>query len=220
LIATGVAYRRLNVPGVEALTGRGVYYGAALADGQNVSGRDVYLVGGANSAGQAAVYLARFARQVTVLVRADRLEKSMLHYLIEQIRAIANIRVQLNSEVVSASGEDHLESITVADRVAASEQRLPADFLFVFIGAHPHTDWVGDSIARDERGFILSGPELLRDGVVPRWALERQPLPLETSLPGVFVAGDVRRSSMKRVASAVGEGAMAVYLVHQYLETL
>jgi thioredoxin reductase (NADPH) len=220
LIATGVAYRRLNAPGIEALTGRGVYYGAALAEAQNVTGQDVYLVGGANSAGQAAVYLARFARQVTLVVRADRLEKGMSHYLIEQLRALRNVRVQLSSEVVAGFGEEHLEALTIADRSAGTEERVSADFLFVFIGAYPHTEWVADAIARDERGFILAGAELLRDGASPRWTLEREPLPLETSLPGVFVAGDVRRSSMKRVASAVGEGAMAVYLMHQYLETL
>jgi thioredoxin reductase (NADPH) len=220
VIATGVAYRRLDVPGLERLTGRGVYYGAALAEAQSVSGQDVYLVGGANSAGQAAVYFARFARQVTILVRADRLEKSMSTYLVDQIRAVPNIRVQLNSEVVAASGEDHLEGITIADRTSGSERQVAADFLSIFIGAYPHTDWLGEAIARDERGFIVSGPELLRDGVSPRWLLEREPLLLETSLPGVFVAGDVRRSSMKRVASAVGEGAMAVHLVHQYLDTL
>jgi thioredoxin reductase (NADPH) len=182
--------------------------------------RDVYLIGGANSAGQAAVYFARFARRVTLLVRADRLEKSMSHYLIAQIQAIPNIRVELNSEVVAAAGEDHLEAITIANRAAGSDKQLGADFLFVFIGAYPHTDWVGEAIARDDRGFIVSGPDLVRDGASPSWALEREPLALETSLPGVFVAGDVRRSSMKRVASAVGEGAMAVYLVHQYLGTL
>jgi thioredoxin reductase (NADPH) len=144
----------------------------------------------------------------------------MSHYLIEQIRAIPNIRVQLNSEVVAASGEEHLEAIMIADRATRSEHELAADLLFIFIGAHPHTDWAGEAIARDNRGFILSGQELRHDGAARRWPLEREPLPLETSVPGVFVAGDVRRSSMKRVASAVGEGAMAVYLVHQYLETL
>jgi thioredoxin reductase (NADPH) len=220
VISTGVAYRRLDAPGVEQLTGRGVYYGAALAEAQSLSGQDVYLVGGANSAGQAAVYFARFARQVTLLVRADRLEKSMSAYLIDQIRAVPNIRVQLNSEVVAACGEDHLEGLTIGNRATGSEEQVPADFLSIFIGAYPHTEWLTDVIARDERGFIVSGPELLRDGSSPRWPLEREPLPLETSLPGVFVAGDVRRSSMKRVASAVGEGAMAVYLVHQYLGTL
>jgi thioredoxin reductase (NADPH) len=220
LIATGVAYRQLTAPGMEKLTGRGVYYGATLAEAPHVAGEDVYLVGGANSAGQAAVYLARFAHEVTLLVRADRLEKGMSQYLIDQVRAIPNVRVQLNSEVVAVTGEGHLEAITIGDRAVGSEREVLAHFLFIFIGAYPHTDWLGEAVARDERGFILSGPELRRDGVSARWALEREPLPLETSLPGVFVAGDVRRSSMKRVASAVGEGAMAVYLVHQYLEAL
>jgi thioredoxin reductase (NADPH) len=220
VIATGVAYRRLSAPGLDRLTGRGVYYGAALAEASNVSGQDVYLVGGANSAGQAAVYFARFARQLTLIVRADRLEKSMSSYLIDQIRAIPNIRVRPGSEVVAASGEDHLETITIADSITGCQEQVTANFLSIFIGAYPHTDWLADAIARDDRGFIVSGVDLLRDGIFPRWPLEREPLPLETSLPGVFVAGDVRRSSMKRVASAVGEGAMAVYLVHQYLGTL
>ena len=158
LIATGVAYRRLTAPGMENQTGRGVYYGAALAEAATVSGQNVYLVGGANSAGQAAVYLARFAAQVTMLVRADRLEKGMSQYLIDQIRATPNIRVQLNSEVVAADGEEHLQALRIADRAAGSEVQVPADFLFVFIGARPHTDWAGAAIARDDRGFILSGP--------------------------------------------------------------
>jgi thioredoxin reductase (NADPH) len=220
LVATGVAYRRLNAPGVERLSGRGVYYGAALAEAQNTSGQDVYLVGGANSAGQAAVYLARYARHVTLVVRADRLEKGMSQYLVDQLRALPNVSVRLNSEVVEAFGDEHLEALSIADRADGTQQRVDADFLFVFIGAYPNTDWMGETIARDNRGFILSGAELLSDGTAPRWTLEREPFLLETSLPGVFVAGDVRRSSMKRVASAVGEGAMAVYLVHQYLGTL
>jgi len=224
LIATGVDYRRLMADGIERLTGRGVYYGATygatLSEAQGVSSKDVHLVGGANSAGQAAVYFARFARQVTLLVRADGLEKSMSHYLIAQVNDTPNVRVELNSEVVAVSGEEHLEGLVIADRRGQSEQRVDADFLFIFIGAFPHTDWLGDAIARDDRGFILSGPELARGGMSPRWMLEREPLPLETSLPGVFVAGDVRKASMKRVASAVGEGAMAVHLIHQYLKTL
>jgi thioredoxin reductase (NADPH) len=220
IVATGVEYRRLGAPGIERLTGRGVYYGAALAESQSVSDQEVYIVGGANSAGQAAVHFARYARQVTLIVRADRLEKSMSQYLVDQLRAKPNIRVLLESEVVAACGEEHLEALTIVNRAEGSETQMPADFLFVFIGAYPHTAWLGESIARDDRGFVLSGLDLLRDGASPRWSLEREPMLLETSLPGVFVAGDVRRASMKRVASAVGEGAMGVYLVHQYLETL
>jgi thioredoxin reductase (NADPH) len=220
LIATGVAYSRLDASGVDRLTGRGVYYGAAFAEAQNATGQDVYLVGGANSAGQAAVYLARFASRVTLIVRADRLEKGMSTYLIDQCRELPNLKVRLTAEVVAVSGKEHLETITIADRETGLEEQVPADLMFVFIGAHPNSDWVGEAIARDERGFIISGADLLRDGVSVRWPLEREPWPLETSVPGVFVAGDVRRSSMKRVASAVGEGAMAVSLVHQYLGTL
>jgi thioredoxin reductase (NADPH) len=220
LIATGVNYRRLSADGVERLTGKGIYYGAALSEAQGVTDHDVYLIGGANSAGQAAVYFSRFARSVTLLVRADRLEKGMSQYLIAQIREIPSITVALNSELVAAHGQDHLESLTIADRAAHSERQVAADYLFVFIGAYPHTDWLGDAIARDERGFVLSGADLPRDGAATRWSLEREPMLLETSVPGVFVAGDVRSASMKRVASAVGEGAMAVHLVHRYLDTL
>jgi thioredoxin reductase (NADPH) len=220
IVATGVDYRRLEAPGIDKLTGRGVYYGAALAEAQSVSDQDVYLVGGANSAGQAALHFAGYARQVNLVVRADRLEKSMSQYLVDRINEHPIIRVLVNSEVVEACGDEHLECLTIADRLGGSEKQVSADFLFVFIGAHPHTEWLGASIARDDRGFILSGHDLSREGVSPRWPLEREPLLLETSLPGVFVAGDVRRSSMKRVASAVGDGAMAVYLVHQYLEAL
>ena len=182
--------------------------------------QDVYIIGGANSAGQAAVYFSRFARGVTLLVRADRLEKSMSHYLIEQINAIPTIHVRVRSEVVAVGGDTHLETITIADRAADREEIVVANFLFVFIGAYPHTEWIGAAVARDAQGFILSGPDLLRGADHPRWTANREPYLLETSLPGVFVAGDARRSSMKRVASAVGEGAIAVHLVHQYLDKL
>ena len=220
LIATGVLYRRLDAPGFEEFEGRGVYYGAGVAEAQRLRGQDVYIVGGANSAGQAAVYFSRFARSVTLVVRADRLEKSMSHYLIEQIRAIPTIQVRLRSEVVAAGGSTHLETITIADRDTERDAVVPANFLFVLIGAYPHTEWIGDAIARDAQGFILSGAELLRAGDHPKWTAEREPYLLETSLLGVFVAGDARRSSMKRVASAVGEGAIAVHLVHQYLDKM
>ncbi|MGH2505344.1 MAG: NAD(P)/FAD-dependent oxidoreductase, partial [Ktedonobacterales bacterium] len=220
LIATGVSYRRLDAPGFNQLVGRGIFYGASVAEARGTVDQDVYIVGGANSAGQAAVYFSRFAHSVTLLVRADRLEKGMSHYLIEQIRSIPTIHAQLRSEVVATEGSAHLESITIADRGTGTETVTPANFLFVLIGAYPHTDWIGQSIARDTLGFILSGADLLRGGVEPRWTAEREPYLLETSLPGVFVAGDARRSSMKRVASAVGEGAMAVHLVHQYLDKM
>ena len=218
LIATGVTYRRLDTPGFEEFVGRGVYYGASLAEAPGVRDQDVYIIGGANSAGQAAVYFSRFARSVTLLVRADSLEKSMSHYLIEQIRAIPTIHVRVRSEVVAVAGDGHMETITIADRATDREETVPANFLFVFIGAYPRTEWIGEAVARDAQGFILSGSDLLRAADHPRWAADREPYLLETSLPGVFVAGDARRSSMKRVASAVGEGAIAVHLVHQYLE--
>jgi len=217
LIATGVSYRRLDASGFEEFVGRGVYYGAGVAEAQRMRDQDVYVIGGANSAGQAAVYFARFARSVTLIVRADRLEKSMSHYLIEQIRSIAAINVRLQSEVVASEGSTHLETITISDRSTGYDETVPADFVFVMIGAYPHTEWIGDTVARDAQGFILSGAEVPRAGGHPRWSTEREPYLLETSLPGVFVAGDARHSSMKRVASAVGEGAMAVHFVHQYL---
>ena len=220
LIATGVSYRQLDAPGFDQFVGRGVYYGASVSEAQRMRNQDVYIIGGANSAGQAAIYFSRFARSVTLLVRADRLEKSMSHYLIEQLKAIPTIHVCTQSEVVAAGGETHLETITIANRETGREEVVAANFLFVFIGAYPHTEWIGDTIARDEQGFILSGPELPRGAAHPHWPAEREPYLLETSLSGVFVAGDARRSSMKRVASAVGEGAIAVHLVHQYLDKL
>jgi thioredoxin reductase (NADPH) len=220
LIATGVSYRRLEIPGLDALVGRGVYYGASVTEAQQVRNQDVYIVGGANSAGQAAVYFSRFARSVILIVRAGSLEKGMSRYLIDQITALPNISARLQSELVAVGGETHLETIAIAGRSAGGEEVVPANFLFVMIGAYPHSDWIGEAIARDTQGFILSGSDLLRDGVHPKWTAKREPYLLETSLPGVFVAGDARRSSMKRVASAVGEGAIAVRLVHQYLETM
>lgn len=218
IIATGVSYRRLAAPGVDALAGRGIYYGAATTEVRNTAGADVYIVGGANSAGQAAVYCAKFARSVTLLVRGDTLEQGMSQYLIDQIRGMPNIHIRGQAEVVAARGEDHLEHITIADRPTGRQEEVPTNFLFIFIGAQPRTDWVGGAVARDDRGFILSGLDLMEGGSRRRdWPLDRDPFPLETSVPGVFVAGDVRHSYAKRVAAAVGEGAMAVSLVHQYL---
>jgi thioredoxin reductase (NADPH) len=219
LIATGVSYRRLEAPGVEELTGRGVYYGAAAAaEAALYADRSVVVVGGANSAGQAALHLARAAR-VTVVCRGASLERSMSRYLVERIEASPEIGVRLNANVVEAHGDEHLEAITLDE--AGNRSLLDADAAFVFIGAEPHTDWLGGLIARTERGFILAGPQVLqsRPGA-PQWPLRRDPLLLETNVPGVFVAGDVREQSIKRVASAVGEGSMAVLLVHQYLREL
>jgi len=195
VIATGVSYRRLAAPGIDHLAGRGVYYGAAAIEARRTANADVFVVGGANSAGQAAVYCARFARSVTLLVRTDNLENGMSQYLVDQIRGIPHICIRLQAEIAAVRGEDHLEAITVADRATGKEVECPANFLFIFIGAQPRTDWVGTAVARDDRDFILSGLDLLEGGSRPRgWPLDRDPFPLETSVPGVFVAGDVRHS--------------------------
>ena len=219
ILATGVSYRQLNAPGVESLTGRGVFYGSTLTEATACAGQEVYIVGGANSAGQAAVYLARHAQSVTLLVRGPSLEKSMSYYLIQQIAGIPAISVRTCTDVVAALGEDHLKGLTLRDSAAGTTQDVEAQYLFVFIGAAPLTDWLDGVVARDGRGFVLSGPDLSAEGKPPRgWPLDRAPYHLETSVPGVFVAGDARAESAKRVASAVGEGAMAVMLVHRYLE--
>ena len=219
LLATGIAYRQLRVPGAESLTGRGVYYGSAVTEAPACVGTDIFVVGGANSAGQAAVFLARHARRVTLLVRADNLEKSMSHYLIRQVRETPNIEVRLGTDVVALHGDDHLEAVTVCDGATGTQETLPGGSLFVFIGAEPRTDWLDGVIERDERGFVLTGTDLLVEGNRPRgWPVDRDPSFLEASVPGVFASGDVRANSVKRVASAVGEGAMAIQLVHRYLE--
>ncbi len=218
IIATGVDYRRHPAPGVDDFTGRGVYYGSAMTEAAECADHDVYIVGGANSAGQAAVFLSRNARTVHLVVRADSLTKSMSHYLIEQIAQIPNIVVHTDTEVTAADGADHLQRIVLRNRVTGAEEKAEAERLFLFIGAAPQTEWLDGIVIRDEAGYVLAGPDLLVDGARPRgWELPRPPHHLETSVPGVFVAGDVHADSAKRVASAVGEGAMAVMLVHRYL---
>jgi len=219
ILATGVSYRRLGAPGLDELTGRGVYYGSALTEATACAGQDVYIVGGANSAGQAAVFLSRHAKSVTILVRGASLERSMSYYLIKQIAAIPSISVRTCTEVVSACGEDHLEMLTLRNAVDGASETVDTQLLFLFIGAAPLTDWLDGVVARDADGFVLAGPDLSVSGERPaRWELDRMPYHLETSVPGVFVAGDARAESAKRVASAVGEGALAVMLVHRYLE--
>ena len=219
ILATGVAYRQLAAPGVNDLTGRGVFYGSALTEATGCAGHDVYIVGGANSAGQAAVYLSRGAKSVTILVRGPSLRKSMSHYLIEQIEGIPNISVRSCTEIAEAHGDGHLERLTLRDSNTGGTEVVDAQWLFVFIGAAPLTGWLDGVVHRDDRGFVLAGPDLSAGGERPAdWPLDRAPYHLETSVPGIFVAGDVRAESAKRVASAVGEGAMAVMLVHRYLE--
>jgi thioredoxin reductase (NADPH) len=219
ILATGVTYRQLAAPSLAELTGRGVYYGSALTEASACLGQDIYVVGGANSAGQAAVYLSRHAKSVTILVRGPSLERSMSYYLIKQIEDVPNISVRTCTEVTEAHGDDHLESLTLRNTASGETETVDAQLLFLFIGAAPLTDWLDGVVVRDSAGFVVSGPDLSVGGERPRgWELDRMPYHLETSIPGVFVAGDARAESAKRVASAVGEGALAVMLVHRYLE--
>lgn len=216
LLAPGVQYRKLNIPGADRLTGRGIYYGAALVEAASCKGEEVYVVGGANSAGQAALHFAKFACKVTMLVRAEGLSNTMSKYLIDEIGRTSNIVVEARTQVLEALGEDHLECLRL--RGPAGERVAPASSLFVFIGAAPGTEWLPASIVRDDKGFLLAGPDLHAGGKLPEsWREQREPYLLESSVPGVFVAGDVRHGSVKRVASAVGEGSIAVQFAHQYL---
>ena len=219
IVATGVSYRRLAATGLAELTGRGVYYGTAAGEANHCQGDVVYVVGAANSAGQAALDLARFARQVMLVVRGATLSETMSSYLIGRVTTASNIAVRYHSKVVGVHGEGHLEGLTLADTETGTTQRVPSSWLFILIGASPRTDWLGPQIVRDEKGFVVTGQDLLLADSA-RWRLPRPPFGLETSVPGVFAAGDVRLNSMKRVASAVGEGAMSVYLVHRYLATI
>jgi thioredoxin reductase (NADPH) len=221
VIATGVSYRKLDVPGMDRLQGAGVYYGAAMTEGDSCRGEDVYIVGAANSAGQAAMYFSKYARRVVILARGGSLSATMSTYLIDQIRNTDNIHVEPRSQVVEVQGAERLEAISILCSDSGGTEVVPATSLFIFIGAAPRTDWLAGAVERDDRGFILSGPDLLRDGKRPNgWPLERDPWLLETSVPGILAAGDVRHGSIKRVASGVGEGANAVQFVHQYLSTV
>jgi len=212
LLATGVSYRRLGIPALEDLNGAGVYYGGAASEAQGVVGRDVYIVGGANSAGQAALHLARYAAHVTLVVRAESLRAGMSHYLVQQVEADPNVEVRLQTEVVDGGGNLRLEHLTLRNDGAGSEETVRADALFLMIGARPHTEWLPDTIRRDEQGFVLCGPDLADHD----WSHDRGPFLFETSMRGVFAAGDVRHGSVKRVASAVGEGSVAIQLLHQF----
>jgi thioredoxin reductase (NADPH) len=218
IVASGASYRRLEAPGLAELTGRGVYYGASAAEASQCQGDDVYLVGAANSAGQAALNFARYAKRVVLVVRGPSLLATMSQYLVSRIEAHPGIEVRYRTEVVGAAGEGHLERLTLSDREQGTTEQVEATWLFAFIGAAPRTGWLGTDVLRDDHGFVITGPELAAE--VAHWPLGRSPFALETSVPGVFAAGDVRFDSMKRVASAVGEGAMAVYLVHRYLATI
>ena len=220
VLATGVSYSRLPASGVDEFSGRGVYYGAAAHEAVNCKGQDVYVVGAANSAGQAALFFARYASRVVMLVRGTDLRRSMSEYLVSRIETSDVIEVRTCTQIVAGQGSDHLEQLTLQSSADGSTEVVDASWVFVFIGATPRTDWLGDAFARDKQGFLLTGPELLDEAGRPpaSWPLPRDPYHLESSVPGVFVAGDVRAQSVKRVASAVGEGAMAVTLVHRYLD--
>ena len=221
IIATGASWRTLDLAGIDKLTGAGVYYGAALSEAAHYKNKNIFIVGGANSAGQAAMFFSRFASKVTILVRGDSLEKGMSQYLVDQIYETKNIEVKLHSDVTEIMGNDKLESITFKDSVNGRTITIPAAALFIFIGAQPHSELVADIVQRNRAGFILTGQDINNNGDASiRWPLKRDPFLLETSLPGIFAVGDVRQNDVKRVASAVGQGSTAVSFVHQYLKTV
>jgi thioredoxin reductase (NADPH) len=218
MIATGVQWRRLDAPGIDRLQGAGVYYGGGTTEALSCKGEVVYVIGGANSAGQAAMNFSKYAERVVILVRGDGLSKTMSQYLIDQIRETANIQVWTHASVAEVHGDTHLEEVSVLCSDTNKVERVPASSMFIFIGALPRTDWMGDAIERDDRGFILTGPDLMRGGKRPKgWTLDRDPFLLETNVPGIFAVGDVRHGSVKRVASGVGEGSVGVQFIHQYL---
>jgi len=220
IVATGVSYRRLEAAGLNELAGRGVYYGANASEASQCQGDTVYVVGAANAAAQAALNLSRFAERVVLVVRAATLNHTMSQYLVERITSAPTIEVRYRSEVVAARGDGHLEALMLADRDSGVTAEVSSSWLFVFIGASPRTEWLGPDVVRDDKGYVVTGQDLLGRTQAQRWPLSRAPFALETSVPGVFAAGDVRLDSMKRVASAIGEGAMSVYLVHRYLATV
>ena len=218
ILAMGVQWRKLGIPGEDRLQGAGVYYGAGSTEAVSCRDEDVYLVGGANSAGQAAMFFSKFARRVIMLVRGGSLAATMSQYLIDQIAQTENIHVETRSRIVEVHGEEHLDSVTIACDASGEQRKVPASALFIFIGAEPRTSWLQDSIERDERGFIYTGRDLIRDGKRPKgWTVDRDPGLLETNMPGIFAVGDVRHGSVKRVASGVGEGSIAIQFVHEYL---
>ena len=218
MIATGVQWRRLEAPGIDRLQGAGVYYGGGSTEALSCKGEIIYVIGGANSAGQAAMNFAKYADRVVIVVRGESLSSTMSQYLIDQIKETSNIQIWPHASVSEAHGESHLEEISFLCSDTGKLERVPASAMFIFIGALPRTDWLADIIERDERGFILTGPDLIRDGQRPKgWALDRDPFLLETNVPGLFAVGDVRHGSVKRVASGVGEGSVAVQFIHQYL---
>jgi len=221
MIATGASLRTLDIPGIEALTGAGVYYGAALTEAAHYKGKPMFVVGGANSAGQGAMFFSRYASKVTMLVRGSSLQKDMSQYLIDQINCTENIDVRVRTSIFEAIGTDRLEALVIKDNDTGDIETVPAAALFVFIGAKPYSEFVADVVERNEAGFILTGPDLIRDGRRPKnWRLNRDPFLLETSVPGIFAVGDIRQDTIRRVASAVGQGSTAVSFVHQYLKTV
>jgi thioredoxin reductase (NADPH) len=221
MIATGASLSTLDVPGIETLTGAGVYYGAALTEAAHYKGKPMFVVGGANSAGQGAMFFSRYASKVTMLVRGSSLQKGMSQYLVEQINCTENIQVRVRTSVTEVIGTDRLEALVIKDNDSGDIETVPAAALFVFIGAKPHSGFVADVVERNHAGFILTGPDLIRDGRQPKnWRLNRDPFLLETSVPGIFAVGDIRQDAVRRVASAVGQGSTAVSFVHQYLKTV